>query len=149
MVTDFLNEILATLTEWVASILEFIQNGVLSAFSLDLSTFHEFIPNAKDFYYIFIGIGIGIVIFNFMWQSFKMMGLIMGGEAEEPIPLIAKSVVYLILVGFAQDIFNTIIDLGKVPYNLVVNQKLEAGTPAISDLIGSLSTSSLSSSSLS
>ncbi len=101
MVTDFLNEILTTLTEWISSILDLIQNAILKAFSLDLSTFHEFIPNAKDFYYIFVGIGIGIVILNFMWQSFKMMGLITGNEAEEPIPLVVKSVIYLILVGFA------------------------------------------------
>ncbi len=139
MVTDFLNEILTTLTEWISSILDLIQNAILKAFSLDLSTFHEFIPNAKDFYYIFVGIGIGIVILNFMWQSFKMMGLITGNEAEEPIPLVVKSVVYLILVGFAQDIFTILIDLGKVPYSLVINQNIALENPTISNLLDVLS----------
>ncbi len=138
MGTDFLNEMITTFTGWISEILDFIQSSIIKAFSLDLSTFHDFIPNAKDFYFIFVGIGIGIVLFNFMWQSFKMMGLITGGEAEEPIPLITKSILYLILVGYAQDIFNTIINLGKVPYDKFANLELSIETIKITDLLDNL-----------
>jgi len=108
--------------------LDMITTTVLGALGCDMTSFVRFFPAAETMYKVFVALAIGIILLNWVWQLFKNFGMAAGIEAEDPIKLSIRSVLFILIVWFANDIVNLILRIGGTPYHWI----LTAGLPPIS-----------------
>ena len=101
--------------EWIAeqvmNLLDMINSSVLGALGCNMNTFTRYFPAAETMYGIFVGLGLGILLLNFIWQLFRNFGLGIGLEAEDPLKLTFRTILFMGLVFFSQDIVNLILDI--------------------------------------
>ena len=94
--------ILDKIVEWIATQvmngLDLITTSVLGALGCDMQTFLRYFPAAKTMYEIFVAIAIGLVLLNWVWQIFKNFGLVAGVDAEDPIKLSLRSIMFIALI---------------------------------------------------
>ena len=122
--------ILDGIVEWIAeqvmNILDLITSSVLGALSCDMTTFLRYFPAAETMYSIFVALGIGLILLNWIWQLFRNYGLSAGLEAEDPLKLSIRSVLFILMAYFASDVINIILDIGGTPYAWIMNSELPA-----------------------
>ena len=120
--------ILDGIVEWIAeqvmSGLDLINTSVLGALGCNMSTFTRYFPAAKTMYSIFVALAIGLILLNWVWQLFKNYGLSAGIEAEDPVKLSVRSIIFILLAYFADEIVDTILTIGGTPYNWILNSEL-------------------------
>ena len=120
--------ILDGIVEWFAEQvmrgLDLINSSVLGALGCDMSTFTRYFPAAETMYKIFVALGIGLILLNWVWQLFKNFGTPFDIEAEDPIKLSLRSILFILLVYFADEIVNIILKIGGTPYNWILNSAL-------------------------
>lgn len=120
--------ILDGIVEWIAEQIMFgldmINTSVLGALGCNLSTFLRYFPAANTLYKIFVALAIGIILLNWIWQLFKNFGLGIGIEAEDPIKLSIKSILFILIVYFSDEIINIILGIGGTPYNWILTSDL-------------------------
>ncbi len=112
--------ILDGIVEWIASQvmagLDLINTSVLGALGCSMYTFLRYFPAAGTMYNIFVALSIGLILLNWLWQLFKNFGLAAGIEAEDPIKLSLRSVLFMLLAYFADGIVATVLKIGGTPY---------------------------------
>ena len=69
-----------------------------------MSTFLRYFPAAETLYEIFVAIGVGFILLNLVWQLFRNFGLGLGLSAEDPVKLAIKSILFIFLALFADQI---------------------------------------------
>jgi len=119
-----LDGIVTWIAEQVMNILDMISSFVLGALGCDMSTFLRYFPAAETLYSVFVALAIGIILLNFVWQLFKNFGLGMGIEAEDPIKLTMKTVLFLLLTWYADEIVAIVLKIGGTPYNWILSTNL-------------------------
>ncbi len=77
-------------------------------------------------YNIFVALAIGMILLNLIWQLFKNYGLIAGVEAEDPVKLTIRSVLFILLAYFADEIVELILKIGGTPYAWIMSSELPA-----------------------
>ena len=122
--------ILDGIVEWIAeqvmNILDLVTGSVLGALGCDMTTFLRYFPAAETMYSIFVALGIGLILLNWIWQLFKNYGLSAGIEAEDPIKLSIRSIIFIMLAYFASDVVNTVLTIGGTPYAWIMQSELPA-----------------------
>ena len=122
--------ILDGIVEWIAeqvmNILDLITSSVLGALGCDMTTFLRYFPAAETMYSIFVALGIGLILLNWIWQLFRNYGLSAGLEAEDPLKLSIRSVLFILMAYFASDVINIILNIGGTPYAWIMNSELPA-----------------------
>lgn len=122
--------ILDGIVEWIAEQvmygLDLISTSVLGALGCDMSVFLRYFPAAETMYSIFVALAIGLILLNWIWQLFKNFGLGIGIEAEDPVKLSIRSVLFILLAYFADDIVNLILSIGGTPYHWIMDSELPA-----------------------
>ena len=112
--------ILDGIVEWIAEQvmygLDLINTSVLGALGCDMTTFLRYFPAAETMYNIFVALAIGMILLNRIWQLFKNYGLVAGVEAEDPVKLAIRSVLFILLAYFADEIVELILKIGGTPY---------------------------------
>ena len=92
------------IVEWIVEQvmygLDLINTSVLGALGCDMTTFLRYFPAAETMYNIFVALAIGMILLNLIWQLFKNYGLIAGVEAEDPVKLTIRSVLFIPAVLF-------------------------------------------------
>lgn len=120
--------ILDGIVEWVAEQimngLDLITTSVLGALGCDMNTFLRYFPAAQTMYHIFVAIAIGLVLLNWVWQLFKNFGLIAGVEAEDPIKLSIRSLLFIGFIYFCDQITALILTIGGTPYTWIMDSTL-------------------------
>jgi len=120
--------ILDGIVEWIAEQvmhgLDLISTSVLGALGCNMNTFLRYFPAADTMYKIFVALAIGLILLNWVWQLFKNFGLSAGIEAEDPIKLSIRSLIFILLTYFANDIVNTVLKIGGTPYNWILTSSL-------------------------
>lgn len=106
------------------NLLDMINGSILGALGCNMNTFTRYFPAAETMYGIFVGLGLGILLLNFIWQLFRNFGLGIGLEAEDPLKLTFRTILFMGLVFFSQDIINLILDIGGTPYEWIVDASL-------------------------
>ena len=71
-----------------------------------------------------IVLGIGLILLNLIWQLFKNFGAPLGVEAEDPVKLFLRSLLFILLVYFADEIVDIILKIGGTPYKWILNSNL-------------------------
>lgn len=122
--------ILDGIVEWIAEQvmygLDLITTSVLGALGCDMSIFLRYFPAVETMYSIFVALSIGIILLNWVWQLFKNFGLGAGIEAEDPVKLSIRSVLFILLAYFSDDIVNTVLKIGGTPYAWIMDSELPA-----------------------
>lgn len=120
--------ILDGIVEWFAkqvmNFLDLINSSVLGALGCDMSTFIRYFPAAETMYNIFVALGIGLILLNWVWQLFKNFGAPLDIESEDPVKLSLRSMLFILLVYFADEIVEIVLKIGGTPYNWVLNSSL-------------------------
>jgi len=120
--------ILDGIVEWIAEQvmhgLDLITTSVLGALGCDMSVFLRYFPAAETMYKVFVALGIGIILLNWIWQLFKNFGLGAGIEAEDPVKLSIRSVLFILLAYFSDEIVNLVLGIGGTPYQWIMTSEL-------------------------
>lgn len=120
--------ILDGIVEWIAdqvmNVLDLITTSVLGTLGCNMDTFLRYFPAAKTMYDIFVATAIGLVLLNLIWQLFKNFGLIAGVEAEEPIKLVIRAVIFIVLIYYCDDITDMVLAIGGTPYSWILGSDL-------------------------
>lgn len=119
-----LDGIVAWIAEQVMYGLDLISTSVLGALGCSMDTFLRYFPAAGTLYEVFVGLAVGIILLNWVWQLFKNFGLGMGTEAEDPVKLSVRSVVFILLTLYAGNIVDIVLKIAGTPYNWVLTQDL-------------------------
>lgn len=104
--------------------LDLVSSSVLGALGCNMNTFLRYFPAAETMYKIFVGLAIGLILLNWVWQLFKNFGLGVGIEAEDPVKLSIRSVLFILLAYYADEIINIVLKIGGTPYNWILNSSL-------------------------
>ncbi len=89
-----------------------------------MTTFLRYFPAAETMYGIFVALAVGLILLNWVWQLFKNFGLSAGIEAEDPVKLSIRSVLFILLALFSDEIINTILTIGGTPYRWIMDSEL-------------------------
>ncbi len=120
--------ILDSIVEWIATqimnLLDLVTGSVLGALGCDMSTFLRYFPAAETLYEVFAAIAVGFILLNLVWQLFKNFGLGVGLSAEDPTKLAIKSILFIFLALFADQIMVLILGIAGTPYDWVVDTAL-------------------------
>ncbi len=119
-----LDGIVAWIAEQVMHGLDLISTSVLGALGCNMNTFLRYFPAADTMYKIFVALAIGLILLNWVWQLFKNYGLSAGIEAEDPIKLSIRSVLFILLAYFSNEIVDIILKIGGTPYNWILSSEL-------------------------
>ena len=120
--------ILDGIVEWIAEQvmhgLDLITTSVLGALGCDMTVFLRYFPAAETMYHVFVALSIGLILLNLVWQLFKNFGLGTGIEAEDPVKLTIRSVLFILLAYFSDNIVNTVLEIGGTPYRWIMDSEL-------------------------
>lgn len=120
-----LDGIVEWLAEQVMNGLDLITTSVLGALGCDMNTFLRYFPAAETMYKIFVATAIGLVLLNWIWQLFKNFGLIAGIEAEDPIRLSIRSVLFILLIYNCNQITDLVLGIAGTPYGWILDSQLD------------------------
>ncbi len=120
--------ILDGIVEWIAEQvmygLDLINTSVLGALGCDMSVFLRYFPAAETMYEIFVALAIGLILLLWVWNLFKNFGLGTGSEAEDPIKLSIRSILFILLAYYSDQIVDMAVDIGGTPYNWIMTSAL-------------------------
>lgn len=122
--------ILDGIVEWIAEQvmygLDLITSSVLGALGCDMSVFLRYFPAAETMYSAFVALAIGLILLNWTWQLFKNFGLGIGIEAEDPVKLSIRSILFMLLAYYCDDIIAIVLKIGGTPYQWIMDSELPA-----------------------
>ena len=120
--------ILDGIVEWIAEQimygLDLINTSVLGALGCDMNTFLRYFPAAKTMYSLLVALAIGLILLGWVWNLFKNYGLGLGIEAEDPVRLTAKAILFIVLAYYADEIVNIALTIGGTPYAWILSSEL-------------------------
>ena len=119
-----LDKIVGWIAEQVMNLLDMISTSVLGALGCNMDSFLRYFPAAETMYSVFVALAIGLILLNWVWNLFKNFGLVAGLEAEDPIKLTIRSVLFIFLACFSDDIVNIALKIGGTPYNWILTSEL-------------------------
>jgi len=80
---------------------------------------------SRDWMYeIFIWTAIGLVLLNLVWQLYRCYGAGFDIDTENPINLVVRSVIFLLLIWYCDDIVNLALQIGGTPYTWILDSSL-------------------------
>ncbi len=89
-----------------------------------MAVFLRYFPAAETMYDIFVAFAIGLILLIWLWNLFKNYGLGMGAEAEDPVKLSIRAVLFILLAYYADQIVDTVLQIGGTPYDWILNSAL-------------------------
>lgn len=108
--------ILDGIVDWLATqvmnLLDLASTSVLGALGCNMDTFKRYFPAASSMYEIFIWTAIGLVLLNLVWQLYRCYGAGFDIDTENPINLVVRSVIFLLLIWYCDDIVNLALQIG-------------------------------------
>lgn len=108
------------------NLLDMCTISILGALGCNMDTFLRYFPAAEALYGVFLAIGIGLMLLNMVWQIFKNFGMGIGIEAEDPIKLVLKTFLFMLLAFYARDITDIALAIGGTPYVWILGEELPA-----------------------
>lgn len=119
-----LDGIVSWIAQQVMNILDMISSSVLGALGCNMTTFIRYFPAAETMYNIFVALAIGLILLNLLWQLFKNFGLAIGVEAEDPVKLTIRSILFILLAYYSDEILEIVLKIGGTPYEWIMTEEL-------------------------
>ena len=120
--------ILDGVVEWISGQimhgLDLINTSVLGALGCGMDTFLRYFPAAETMYDIFTAIGIGLILLMWVWNLFKNYWLGAGFEAEHPVKLTFRAIIFITLTYCAKSIVEIVLKIGGTPYDWILSSEL-------------------------
>lgn len=120
--------ILDGIVEWIAEQvmygLDLINTSVLGALGCDMTVFLRYFPAAATMYDVFVALAIGLILLIWIWNLFKNYWIGAGAEAEDPVKLTIRAVIFILLAYFADQIVELVLQIGGTPYNWILASAL-------------------------
>lgn len=120
--------ILDGIVEWISEQvmygLDLINSAVLGALGCDMSIFLRYFPAAETMYEVFVALAIGLILLIWIWNLFKNFGLGIGGEAEDPVKLSLRAILFIGLAYYANEIVDMALQMGGTPYDWILSSSL-------------------------
>lgn len=120
--------ILDGIVEWIAEQvmygLDLINTSVLGALGCDMSVFLRYFPAAETMYDVFVALAIGLILLLWVWNLFKNFGIGIGSEAEDPVKLSIRSILFIVLAYYSNQIIDLILNVGGTPYDWILTSAL-------------------------
>ena len=69
-------------------------------------------------------LGCNMVLLNLVWQLYRCYGAGFDIDTENPINLVVRSVIFLLLIWYCDDIVNLALQIGGTPYNWILDSSL-------------------------
>ena len=114
--------------EWIAEQvmngLDLITTSVLGALGCDMAVFLRYFPAAETMYSVFVALSIGLILLNWVGQLFKNYSAGAGIEVEDPVKLTFRSLIFIFLAYFSDDIVQLLLDIGGTPYRWIMTSEL-------------------------
>ena len=104
--------------------LDMINTSVLGALGCDMNTFLRYFPAAETMYSLLVALAIGLILLGWVWNLFKNYGLGLGVDAEDPVKLTAKAILFIVLAYYADEIVNIALTIGGTPYAWILSSEL-------------------------
>lgn len=104
--------------------LDMINTSVLGALGCDMNTFLRYFPAAETMYSLLVALAIGLILLGWVWNLFKNYGLGLGVDAEDPVRLTAKAILFIVLAYYADEIVNIALTIGGTPYAWILSSEL-------------------------
>lgn len=119
-----LDGIVSWIAEQVMNVLDMISSSVLGALGCNMDTFERYFPAAETMYHIFVALAIGLILLNLVWQLFRNFGVVMGSESEDPVRLVIRSILFMVLAYYSDEILDIVLKIGGTPYNWIMTEDL-------------------------
>lgn len=104
--------------------LDLINSAVLGTLGCDMAIFLRYFPAAETLYEVFVALAIGLILLIWIWNLFKNFGLGLGSEAEDPVKLSIKAVMFIVLAYYANEIVDMALQIGGTPYDWILRSAL-------------------------
>ena len=104
--------------------LDLINSSVLGALGCDMTIFLRYFPAAETMYEVFVSLAIGLILLIWVWNLFRNFGLGLGSEAEDPVKLSIRAIFFILLALYANEIVNTLLQIGGTPYDWIMTSAL-------------------------
>lgn len=122
--------ILDGIVEWLAAqimnLLDLLSTSVLGALGCDMTTFKRYFPAASTMYEIFVWTALGLVLLNMVWELFRNFGAGLEIETEDPVRLVFRSMLFLVMIWYSDSIVNIALQIGGAPYSWIMTASLPA-----------------------
>ena len=82
------------------------------------------IYTAETMYSLLMALAIGLILLGWVWNLFKNYGLGLGVDAEDPVKLTAKAILFIVLAYYADEIVNIALTIGGTPYAWILSSEL-------------------------
>ena len=89
-----------------------------------MAVFLRYFPAAETMYDVFVALAIGLILLIWVWNLFRNYWLGAGAEAEDPVKLSIRSVIFILLALFSDEIIATILQIGGTPYHWILTSDL-------------------------
>lgn len=119
-----LDGIVSWIAEQVMAGLDLISTSVLGALGCTMDTFLRYFLAADTLYSVFMALAIGLILLNWVWQLFRNFGLGIGLEAEDPVKLSIRSVLFILLTLYSRQIVDIVLAIAGTPYDWVLTEEL-------------------------
>jgi len=120
--------ILDGIVEWIAEQvmygLDLINSSVLGALGCDMSVFLRYFPAAETMYEVFVALAVGLILLQWVWNIFKNFGLGVGSEADDPLKLTIRSILFIFLACWSDEIVDMVLTIGGKPYDWIMASTL-------------------------
>ena len=120
--------ILDGIVEWIAEQimygLDLINSAVLGSLGCDMSVFLRYFPAAETLYEVFVALAIGLILLIWIWNLVKNYALGLGTEAEDPVKLSIRAVMFILLAYYANEIVDMVLQIGGTPYDWILTSAL-------------------------
>ena len=132
--------ILRSIIGYLDGTLQSVINGFLLSFDCSVDLFKEYFPFTVTAYPVIRGIALAILFLILLFQLLRTLTapLQPDNEIENPVMLIVKSMVYLFLILYCQQIFDLLLNMTQTAYNWILNvdaTKLSDGASGFSSFI--------------
>lgn len=104
--------------------LDLINTSVLGALGCDMAVFLRYFPAAETMYEVFVALAIGLILLIWVWNLFKNFGLGIGTEAEDPVKLTIRAILFIGLAYYSDQIVDMVLDIGGTPYSWILTSTL-------------------------
>ena len=119
-----LDGIVSWIAEQVMAGLDLISTSVLGALGCTMDTFLRYFPAADTLYGVFMALAIGLILLNWVWQLFRNFGLGIGLEAEDPVKLSIRSILFILLTLYSRQIIDIALSIAGTPYDWILTEEL-------------------------